>query len=74
MGQYFSLYDIEEIENQGKKNYKYYTGERNFKVSRGLYPQFTKGYIWGRNEDMTYWFNLGWDEETQSYFPIEKSF
>jgi hypothetical protein len=75
MGQYFSTYDCDELENHHLKNYKYYSGERNFKVSRGFYPQFSKGYFWGRNEDMTYWFDLGWDDSTQSYkYLLERAF
>jgi hypothetical protein len=29
------------------KNYDYYSGKRNFKVSRGLYSSYTRGWIYG---------------------------
>ncbi len=29
------------------KNYDYYTGLRMFKVSRALYPAYTRGYLYG---------------------------
>ncbi len=73
MGQWCSQYELESI-TPYSKNKDYYSGDRFFKVSRGLYPNYNDGYLWGRYEDKTYWFNLGWDEKTQSYYPLEKGF
>ena len=42
------------------KNIHYYNGNRFFKVSRGFYPQFTKGYLWGRYENEQYYKDLGY--------------
>jgi len=58
------------------KNIKYYTNKPT-KISRGLYPQFTKGYLWGRYEDMNYWKELGWGKDINGDWitvPIEKEF
>jgi len=45
------IHSITEWEDLGDKgNYKYYTGERFFKISRRFYPQFTRGYIFGYYE------------------------
>ena len=49
---------ISEWTNLGTKNLSYYDGERFFKVSRSLYPSYTKGWIYGYyDEDSDYW----WD-------------
>jgi len=37
------------------KNYEYYSGERFVRIPRHLYPQYTKGYLYGYNEDANYW-------------------
>ena len=39
------------------KNAEYYDGTRFFKVSRGLYPSYTKGFIYGYNHDTDYWYD-----------------
>tara|TARA_Y100001963_G_scaffold103375_1_gene142276 strand:+ start:1104 stop:1355 length:252 start_codon:yes stop_codon:yes gene_type:complete len=36
------------------KNFDYYSGERFCKISRSLYPQYTRGYIYGYYEDENY--------------------
>jgi len=38
-------------ETYNAKNYKYYTGERFFKISRKNYRDYTRGYVFG------YWYN-----------------
>jgi len=37
------------------KNYEYYSGERFVRIPRHLYPQYTKGYLYGYTEDPNYW-------------------
>lgn len=45
------IHQITEWDNIGDKgNYKYYNGERFFRVSRRHYPQFKRGYLWGYYE------------------------
>ena len=41
------------------KNYDYYAGKRICKISRSLYPNYTRGYLWGyyisnNQDDSTY--------------------
>lgn len=71
MGQYNSVIDIQDgrlhrlqynkdfemsaWNTYAPKNKKYYSGERFFKVSRNLYPQYTRGYIYGYYEDVNYY-------------------
>ena len=45
---------ITEYDDIGEKNFSYYTGKRYFKISRKLYPQYTRGYIYGYYEDLDY--------------------
>jgi len=45
------------------KNIDYYEGKRFTKISRGYYPQFTKGYLWGRYEDLSYYDNMEIERE-----------
>tara|TARA_R100000734_G_C3235172_1_gene41756 strand:- start:156 stop:401 length:246 start_codon:yes stop_codon:yes gene_type:complete len=44
----------EELE---PKNSEYYDGTRFFKVSRRLYPSYTKGWIYGYDHDSNYWYD-----------------
>ena len=37
------------------KNDDYYKGNRFCKISRSLYPQYTRGYLWGYYEDTSYY-------------------
>ena len=73
MGQYNSTLDLDfyvhqwnsqEAPNAWKqyppKNEEYYKGKRFFKISRGLYPQFTKGWLYGRYENEDYYKKLGY--------------
>lgn len=73
MGQYNSTLDLDfyvhqwntqEAPNAWKstppKNEDYYKGKRFFKISRKFYPQFTKGYLWGRYENEDYYKKLGY--------------
>ena len=73
MGQYNSTLDLDfyvhqwnsqEAPNAWKqyppKNEEYYNGKRFIKISRGYYPQFTKGYLWGRYENEEYYKELGY--------------
>ena len=39
------------------KNAEYYDGTRFFKVSRGLYPSYQKGWLYGYNQDTDYWYD-----------------
>ena len=55
------------------KNAEYYTGERYFQVSRSLYPQYTRGYIFGYWEDENYYIPIS-VEETGETYPSEVSF
>ena len=44
------------------KNYDYWFGKkRNFRISRGFYPYYTDGYLWGRyeKENLTKWYEQG---------------
>ena len=73
MGQYNSTLDLDfyvhqwntqEAPNAWKstppKNEDYYKGKRFFKISRGFYPQFTKGWLYGRYENEDYYKKLGY--------------
>lgn len=73
MGQYNSTLDLDfyvhqwnfqEAPNAWKqyppKNEDYYKGKRFIKISRGFYPQFTKGWLWGRYENEDYYKELGY--------------
>tara|TARA_R110000787_G_scaffold54636_1_gene126923 strand:+ start:995 stop:1183 length:189 start_codon:yes stop_codon:yes gene_type:complete len=52
MGSFFSSQEIPQPQSIKGKNYDYYfTKDRFTYISRGYYPQFTSGYIWGRYED-----------------------
>ena len=53
------------------KNEEYYNGKRFCKISRGYYPQFTKGYLWGRYEDLDYYKDWVFNEDEEM---IERSF
>jgi len=44
----------EELE---PKNSEYYDGTRFFRVSRNLYPSYTRGWIYGYNYDNDYWYD-----------------
>ena len=39
------------------KNSEYYDGTRFFTVSRSLYPNYTKGVLYGYEQDNDYWYN-----------------
>ena len=49
------------------KNIDYYKGERYFKVSRSLYPQYTRGYLYGYYEDENYYKPLESLEEERAF-------
>jgi len=52
-------YDVEP------KNSEYYDGTRFFKVSRSLYPSYTRGWIYGyQSENADYWKDLFYLEST----------
>jgi len=55
---YSKKYNISEWETIEPKNSEYYDGTRFFKVSRSLYPSYTKGWIYGYDEDADYWKDL----------------
>jgi len=65
MGNLFS-YENKEIETEeDKKNVKYYTGERFFKVSRKHYRDFTPGYFYGYYQDLEYYDKLSLQEDRE---------
>jgi hypothetical protein len=86
MGQYCSINDFEvhqwnrqekpnEFIKYPPKNIDYYKGHRFIKISRGFYPQFKKGYLWGRYEDVEFYKRLGWiQNENGDWEEIEKAF
>ena len=49
-----SIHTLTEWDDVGEKNFRYYTGERFFRISRRHYPQYTRGYLWGYYEDLDY--------------------
>jgi len=49
-----SIHTLTEWDNVGEKNFRYYTGQRFFRVSRRHYPQYTRGWIYGYYEDKDY--------------------
>ena len=49
---------ISAWEDLGTKNIEYYSGDRFFKVSRSLYPSYTRGWIYGYDENPAYWYDL----------------
>lgn len=57
------------------KNYDYYTGKRNFKVSRGLYTSYTRGWIYGYyyNPDDVYSFVDAYDADSDDDDELEKA-
>ena len=56
---YSKEHHISEWEEIPVKNSEYYDGTRFFKVSRSLYPSYTKGWIYGYYpEDAKYWKDL----------------
>lgn len=54
------------------KNYDYYMGKRVVKISRSLYPNYTRGYLWG------YYITNNQDDDNSTYDDsddeLEKSF
>lgn len=44
------------------KNSEYYSGKRFVKVPRFLYPQYTRGFLYGYTIDPNYWANV-WPTE-----------
>ena len=61
-------HNISEWYDLEPKNSEYYDGTRFFKVSRSLYPSYTRGYIYGYNEDADYWKNLFYLEGGEQSF------
>ena len=45
-----STHHLSSWEQHENKNIEYYKGNRNFKISRRHYPQYTRGYIYGYYE------------------------
>ena len=54
------------------KNEEYYKGKRFFKISRGFYPQFTKGYLWGRYENPDYYKEIGYVKDSSGNWVLEE--
>jgi len=47
------IHNLTEWDNVGDKNFKYYNGERFFKISRKHYPKrFTRGWLWGYYDNL----------------------
>ena len=77
MGQYISKHKEELIvedyekrlhpfpycwKNLGEKNSDYYKGDRFFCISREYYPHiYTKGYLYGRYYNDSYYKNMGYE-------------
>jgi len=40
-------WSVEEYTTEQTKHIDYYDGKRFFKVPRELYPQYTRGWLWG---------------------------
>lgn len=55
--QFSEQHKINEWQEIPPKNSKYYDGTRFFKVPRHLYPQYTKGYMYGYYESIDYYKN-----------------
>lgn len=53
---------ITEWDTNPPKNLNYYNGQRFFKVSRDLYPQYKRGWIFGYTIDPDYYKNILYDE------------
>ena len=54
---YSKEHNISEWEDLPIKNSEYYDGSRFFKISRNLYPSYTRGWLYGYTEDADYWKN-----------------
>lgn len=56
---YSKDHHISEWEDLEPKNAEYYDGTRFFKISRNLYPSYTRGWLYGYYpEDAEYWKNM----------------
>ena len=55
---YSKEHHISEWEDLEPKNSEYYDGTRFFKVSRNLYPSYTRGWIYGYTENAEYYKDL----------------
>ena len=53
--QFSEEHNINEWQEIPPKNSNYYDGTRFFKVPRHLYPQYTKGYMYGYYESIDYY-------------------
>ncbi len=56
-------HNISEWHELEPKNAGYYDGTRFFVVSRELYPSYTRGWIYGYNQDPDYWYETLLSEE-----------
>ena len=56
--QFSKEHNISAWQELEPKNWEYYTGERFTHISRSHYPSYTKGWIYGYNEDADYWKDL----------------
>ncbi len=53
--QFSKEHNINEWHTIPPKNSKYYDGTRFFKVPRHLYPQYTRGFMYGYYESIDYY-------------------
>ncbi len=56
---------ITEWDTNPPKNLNYYNGQRFFKVSRDLYPQYTRGWLFGYSIDPDYYKNILYENESE---------
>ncbi len=54
---------ITEWDTNPPKNLNYYSGQRFFKISRELYPQYTRGWLYGYTIDPNYYKNILYSED-----------
>lgn len=53
---------ITPTDNIPPKNLDYYSGKRFFKTSRGMYPEYVRGWFFGYSIDPDYYKNIMYNE------------
>lgn len=61
---------ISEWNELEPKNAEYYDGQRFFTVSRNLYPDYSRGWIYGYDQDPDYWHRVLTADEDGNYEDI----
>jgi len=58
-------HNITEWDTFKAKNWEYYSGERFTPISRSMYPQYTRGWLYGYSIDDHYYENILYNNQDE---------